>query len=74
VLALRVVRTRVRRVLPSSFPAPPTKKRRKPSNPAKLTTHSIPSYPLTPREAWRKKPPSQERNALFACFVAALVT
>jgi hypothetical protein len=71
---MRGVRIMVRRVLSNSFPAPPTKKRRKPSNPPKLTTHSIPSYPLTPREAWRKKPPSQERNALFACFVAALVT
>jgi hypothetical protein len=49
-LALREVRTRVRRVLPSLFLAPTTTKRRKHSNPQKLTTHLIQSHLSTPRE------------------------
>jgi hypothetical protein len=73
-LVLRGVRISVRRVLRSSFLAPPTTKRREPSNPQKLTTHPIISHPLTPREAWRKKPPSREMKPLFAYFVAVLVT
>jgi hypothetical protein len=47
VLVLRGVRIRVRRVLPSSFPASPTTKRRKKSNPPKLTTHPTQSFPST---------------------------
>jgi hypothetical protein len=73
-LTLRDVRTRVRRVLPSLFLAPTTIRRRKQSNPPKLITHPIQSHLSTPREKWGKKPPSQERNLLFACFVAVLVT
>jgi hypothetical protein len=38
-IGLRGVRIRVRRVLPNSFPAPPTIKRRKQSNLSKLVTH-----------------------------------
>jgi hypothetical protein len=58
VLVLRGVRIRVRRVLPSSFLAPPTTKRRKQSNPPKLTTHPIKSLHSTLREKRGKKPPS----------------
>jgi hypothetical protein len=68
------MRIRVIRVLPSSFLAPPTTKRRKQSNPPKLTTHPTQSLPSTQREKWVKKPPSQERKPLFACFVAVWVT
>jgi hypothetical protein len=50
VLVLRGVRIRVRRVLPSSFPAPPTTKRKQQSNPPKLTTHPIQNHPSTQRE------------------------
>jgi hypothetical protein len=50
VLVLRGVRIRVRRVLPSSFPAPPTIKRRKQSNPSKLITHPTQRLPSTIRE------------------------
>jgi hypothetical protein len=41
---------RVGRVLLSSFLALATTKRRKPSNPPKLTTHPIQSHPSTPRD------------------------
>jgi flagellar biosynthesis protein FlhB len=74
VLALRGLRIRVRRVLPSSFPAPPTTKRKQQSNPPKLTTYPTQSHPSTQREKQLKKPPSRERKLLFACFVAVLVT
>jgi hypothetical protein len=74
VLVLRGMRIRVRRVLPSSFPAPPTTKRRKQSNPPKLTTHSTQSLPSTQREKCGKKPPSRERKFLCACFVAVPIT
>jgi hypothetical protein len=50
VLVLKGVRIRVRRVLPSSFLAPPTTKRRKQLNPSKPTTHPIQSLPPTLRE------------------------
>jgi hypothetical protein len=50
VLGLRDVRTRVRRVLLSLFLAPTTTKRRKQSNPPKLTTHPIQSHLSTTRE------------------------
>jgi hypothetical protein len=74
VLGLRGVRIRVRRVLSSSFLAPPTTKRKQQSNPLKLTTHPTQSHPLTQREKQEKKPPSRERKLLFACFVIVLVT
>jgi flagellar biosynthesis protein FlhB len=64
----------VRTVLPSLFLAPPTTKRKQQSNPPKLTTHPTQSYPSIQREKQGKKPPSQERKLLFACFVAVLVT
>jgi flagellar biosynthesis protein FlhB len=64
----------VRRVLSSSFPAPPTTKRKQQSNPPKLTTHPTQSHPSTQREKQGKKPPGRERKYLFACFVAVLVT
>jgi hypothetical protein len=73
VLALRGVRIRVRRVLPSSFPAPPTTKRKQQSNPPNLTTHPTQSHPSTQREKQEKKP-SRERKLSFACFMAVLVT
>jgi hypothetical protein len=56
------------RVLPSSFLAPRTTKRKQQSNPSKLTT--LP----TQREKQEKRPPSRERKLLCACFVAVLVT
>jgi hypothetical protein len=68
VLGLRDVRIRVRIMLPSSFTAPPTTKRKQQSNPLKLTTH--PSQ----REKQVKKTPGRERKHLFAYFVAVLVT
>jgi flagellar biosynthesis protein FlhB len=37
-------------------------------------THPTQSHPSTQREKQGKKPPSQERKLLFACFVAVLVT
>jgi hypothetical protein len=64
----------VRRVLPSSFLAPPTTKRRKQSNPLKLTTHPTQSLPSTTREKWGKEPLSRERKVLFVCFMAMPVT
>jgi hypothetical protein len=60
----------VRRVLPSSFPAPPTTKRKQQSNPLKLTTHPTQSHPSTQRGKQGKKPPSREKKLLFACSVA----
>jgi hypothetical protein len=50
VLGLRDLMIRVRRVLLSSFPAPPTTKRRKQSNPLNLTTYSTQNHSSTPRE------------------------
>jgi hypothetical protein len=73
-LVLRGMRIRVRRVLSSSFPAPPTTKRKQQSNQTKPTTHSIQSHPSTQKEKLNKKTPSQEMNLLCACFVAMLVT
>jgi hypothetical protein len=61
-------------VLLSSFPAPPTTKRKQQSNPPKLTTHPTQSHPSTKREKQGNKLPSLERKLLFACFVAVLVT
>jgi hypothetical protein len=60
-------------VLPSSFPAPPTTKRKQQSNPPKLTTHLTQSHPSTQREKQEKKLPSPEWKLLFACFVVVLV-
>jgi hypothetical protein len=74
VLVLRRVRIRVGRVAPSSFPAPPTTKRKQQSNPPKLTTHPTQSHASTQREKQGKKPPSRERKLLCACFMAVLVT
>jgi hypothetical protein len=67
VLVLRDVRTRVRRVLPSLFLAPTTTKRRKHSNPPKLTTHPIQSHLSTPREA-RKETPKPREEAFICMF------
>jgi flagellar biosynthesis protein FlhB len=64
----------VRRVLPSSFPAPPITKRKQQSNPPKLTTHPTQSHPSTQSEKQGKKFPSREWKLLFGCFVAVLVT
>jgi hypothetical protein len=50
VLGSRDVSTKVRRVLPSLFLSPNTTKRRKQSNPPKLTSHPIQSHPSTLRE------------------------
>jgi hypothetical protein len=50
VLVLKYVRVRVRRVLPIIFSAPPIIKRRKQSNPSKLTIHPTQSLPSTLRE------------------------
>jgi hypothetical protein len=47
ILALRGVRTRVKRVLPCLSLAPPTTKRKKQSNPPKPTIHPIQSHPST---------------------------
>jgi hypothetical protein len=44
-LVLRGVRIRIRRVLPSSFPAPPTTMREQQSNPPNLTTHPTQRHP-----------------------------
>jgi hypothetical protein len=66
--------TRVRKELPSLFLPPTTTKRRKQSNPLKLTTHPVLSHPSNPREIQRKKPSSREGKPLFVCFVAMLVT
>jgi flagellar biosynthesis protein FlhB len=64
----------VRRVLLCLFLAPASIKKRKHSNQPKPTTHPTQSHPSTQREKQGKKPPSQERKLLFACFVAVLVT
>jgi hypothetical protein len=64
----------VRNVLPNSFPAPPTTKRKTQSNPPKLTTHLTQSHPSTQRGKQENKLPNRERKILFACFVAVLVT
>jgi hypothetical protein len=50
VLALRGVRTKVRRELPSLFLPPTITKRRKQSNLSSLTTYPVQSHPSTPRE------------------------
>jgi hypothetical protein len=74
VLGLRDLRKRVRRVLLSLFLAPATIKKRKHSNQPKSITHPIQSHPLTQRVKQGRKPLSQERKLLCACFVAVLVT
>jgi hypothetical protein len=74
VLILRGVRIRVRSVLPSLFPAPPTTKRKTQSNPPKLTTHSTQSHPSTQIKKQVKKLPNRERKLLFAYFMAVLVS
>jgi hypothetical protein len=78
-VVLRGVGIRVRRVLPSLFPIPPTTKRRKQSNPLKLTTHptqslpSIPNYPSNPKPSFnpkrevRKETP-KPREKTFVCM------
>jgi hypothetical protein len=65
VLALRGVRTRVRSVLPSSFPTPPTTKRRKPSNPPKFTTHPIQAILYPKREVKRESPKPREEGFVY---------
>jgi flagellar biosynthesis protein FlhB len=64
----------VRRVLLSSFPAPPTTKRKQQSNPPKLTTHPTQNHPSTQREKQGKKHPGRERKLLFVYFMVVLVT
>jgi hypothetical protein len=59
------VRTRVRRVLLSSFLAPTTTKKRKQSNLAKLTTHPIQSHHSTPREVKRESPKPKEEAFIY---------
>jgi hypothetical protein len=56
VLIFRDVRIRMRRVLPSLFLASTTTKRRKHSNPPKLTTHPIQNHPSNPREVRKETP------------------
>jgi hypothetical protein len=56
------------------FLAPATIKKRKHSNQPKPITHPIQSHPSTQREKQEKKPSSQERKLLCACFVVVLVT
>jgi hypothetical protein len=73
-LALRGVRTRVGKVLLSSFLAPPSTTMKQQSIPPKLTTHLTQSLPSTLREKWGKKPLSREMKLLFVYFVAVLVT
>jgi hypothetical protein len=65
---------RVRRVLLSLFLALAIIKKKKHSNQPNLITHPIQSHPSTQREKQGKKPPSQERELLCACFVAVLIT
>jgi hypothetical protein len=74
VLVLRGVRIRVRRVLPSSFPASPTTKRRKTIKSTKAHYPSNPKLSFNPMREGRKNPPSRKRKLLCACFVAVLVT
>jgi hypothetical protein len=57
----------VGRVPPSSFPAPPTTKRKQQSNPPKLTTHPTQSHPSTQREKQERKP-SREEKAFICMF------
>jgi hypothetical protein len=66
VLVLRDVRTRVRGVLQSLFLAPTTTKRRKHSNPPKLTTHPIQSY-LSTQERGKERNP-KPREEVFICM------
>jgi hypothetical protein len=47
VLVWRDVRIKLKRVLPSLFLSPIITKRKKHSNPSKLTTHPISSHPST---------------------------
>jgi hypothetical protein len=61
-------------VLPDSFLAPPTTKRKQQLNPPKLITHPTQSHPSTPRERQGKKYPSRERKLSFVCFMVVLVT
>jgi hypothetical protein len=66
VLALRDVRTRVKREFPILFLAPTTTKRRKHSNPPKLTT--IPSNPnpyFKPKREVRKETPKPRAEAFI---------
>jgi hypothetical protein len=74
VLGLRDLRKRVRRVLINLFLGPATIKKRKHSNQPKLITHPIQRHPATQRDKQGRKPLSQKRNLLCACFVAVLVT
>jgi hypothetical protein len=74
VLGLRDARRKVRRVLLSLLLAPTTIKKRKHSNQPNLITHPIQSHLSTQKEMQGKNPPSRERELLFACFVAVLVT
>jgi hypothetical protein len=67
VLALRGVRIRVRRVLPSLFLAPPTTKRKQHSNQPKPITHPIQSHPSTQREE-RKETPKPREEAFICMF------
>jgi hypothetical protein len=66
VLGLRGVRIRVRGVLPSSFPAPPTTKRKQHSNPPKLTTHPKPSF--NPKRKVSKETPKLREEAFVYMF------
>jgi hypothetical protein len=64
----------MRRVLPSSFSALPTTKRKQQSNPSKLTTHSTQSHLSTQTEKQEMKLTRRDRKLLFACFMTVLVT
>jgi hypothetical protein len=65
VLVLRGVRIRVRRVLPNSFPALPTTKRKQQSNPPKLITHSTKASFDPKREARKETPKSREEAFIY---------
>jgi hypothetical protein len=73
-VGLRDVRRKMKRMILSLFLVPATIKKRKHSNQSKPITHPIQSHPSTQREKQEKKPLSQERKLLFACFVAMLAT
>jgi hypothetical protein len=57
--------TMVRRILPNLFLAPTTTKRRKHSNPPKLTTHPIQSHLSTPREVRKETLKLREKAFIF---------
>jgi hypothetical protein len=68
VLVLRGVRIRVRRVLPSSFPASPTTKRRKTIKSTKAHYPSNPKLSFNPMREVRKESPKPKEEAFVCMF------